>query len=113
MINSKNTYRISRRSLGLFAAGTALGLAMPPTIGRAQPAALRITSIQPTTGPSSPYGWRARDGAQLVTDDINAAGLSIRGSPYLPYLRTADLGNSPQPGTTPLRPAASNPDYSW
>ena len=110
MINSKNTYRISRRSLGLFAAGTALGLAMPPTIGRAQPAALRITSIQPTTGPSSPYGWRARDGAQLVTDDINAAGLSIGGTTYRLDVRTEDMANDPQQAITLLRQAASNPD---
>lgn len=110
MINSKNTYRVSRRGLGLFAAGTALGLAMPPTIGRAQPAALRITSIQPTTGPSSPYGWRARDGAQLVTDDINAAGLSIGGTTYHLDVRTEDMANDPQQAITLLRQAASNPD---
>ena len=110
MINSKNTYRVSRRGLGLFAAGTALGLAMPPTIGRAQPAALRITSIQPTTGPSSPYGWRARDGAQLVTDDINAAGLSIGGTTYRLDVRTEDMANDPQQAITLLRQAASNPD---
>jgi branched-chain amino acid transport system substrate-binding protein len=110
MINSKNSYRVSRRGLGLFAAGTALGLAMPPTIGRAQPAALRITSIQPTTGPSSPYGWRARDGAQLVTDDINAAGLSIGGTTYRLDVRTEDMANDPQQAITLLRQAASNPD---
>jgi branched-chain amino acid transport system substrate-binding protein len=110
MINSKNTYRVSRRGLGVFAAGTALGLAMPPTIGRAQPAALRITSIQPTTGPSSPYGWRARDGAQLVTDDINAAGLSIGGTTYRLDVRTEDMANDPQQAITLLRQAASNPD---
>ena len=110
MINSKNSYRVSRRGLGLFAAGAALGLAMPPTIGRAQPAALRITSIQPTTGPSSPYGWRARDGAQLVTDDINAAGLSIGGTTYRLDVRTEDMANDPQQAITLLRQAASNPD---
>lgn len=110
MINNKNTYRVSRRGLGLFAAGTAIGLAMPPTIGRAQPAALRITSIQPTTGPSSPYGWRARDGAQLVTDDINAAGLSIGGTTYHLDVRTEDMANDPQQAITLLRQAASNPD---
>ena len=110
MINNKNTYRVSRRGLGLFAAGTAIGLAMPPTIGRAQPPALRITSIQPTTGPSSPYGWRARDGAQLVTDDINAAGLSIGGTTYHLDVRTEDMANDPQQAITLLRQAASNPD---
>jgi branched-chain amino acid transport system substrate-binding protein len=110
MTNNTNIYRISRRGLGRFAAGTALGLAMPPTIGRAQPATLRITSIQPTTGPSSPYGWRARDGAQLVADDINAAGLSIGGTTYRIDIRTEDMANDPQQAITLLRQAASNPD---
>src|SRR6202047_5450948 len=110
MTNNKNTSRISRRDLGRLAAGTVLGLAMPPTIGRAQPATLRVTSIQATTGPSSPYGWRVRDGAQLVADDINAAGLSVGGATYRIEVRTEDMVNDPQQAITLLRQAASNPD---
>jgi branched-chain amino acid transport system substrate-binding protein len=110
MINRKIACRISRRGFGRIAAGTALGLAMPPTIGRAQPATLRITSVQAITGPSSPYGWRARDGAQLLADDINAAGLSIGGTTYRLEIRTEDMANDPQQAITLLRQAASNPD---
>jgi branched-chain amino acid transport system substrate-binding protein len=110
MINRKNACRISRRGFGRIAAGTALGLAMPPTIGRAQPTTLRITSVQAITGPSSPYGWRARDGAQLLADDINAAGLSIGGTTYRLEIRTEDMANDPQQAITLLRQAASNPD---
>src|SRR5260370_5082855 len=110
MTNNTNTYRVSRRGLGRFAAGTALGLAMPPTIGRAQPATLRITSVQAITGPSSPYGWRAGDGAKLVGDDINAAGLSVGGTTYRIEVRTEDMANDPQQAITLLRQAASNPD---
>jgi branched-chain amino acid transport system substrate-binding protein len=110
MINNKTTHRISRRGFGRIAAGTALGLAMPPTIGHAQPATLRITSVQAITGPSSPYGWRARDGAQLLADDINAAGLSIGGTTYRLEIRTEDMANDPQQAITLLRQAASNPD---
>jgi branched-chain amino acid transport system substrate-binding protein len=110
MTNDQNSSRISRRNLGRIAAGTVLGLAMPPTIGRAQPAALRVTSIQATTGPSSPYGWRVRDGAQLVADDINAAGLSVGGNTYRIEVRTEDMANDPQQAITLLRQAASNPD---
>ena len=110
MINRKNAHRVSRRGFGRIAAGTALGLAMPPTIGRAQPATLRITSVQAITGPSSPYGWRARDGAQLLADDINAAGLSIGGTTYRLEIRTEDMANDPQQAITLLRQAASNPD---
>jgi branched-chain amino acid transport system substrate-binding protein len=110
MINSKSDYRISRRGLGRFAAGAAVGLAMPPTIGRAQPTTLHITSIQPTTGPSSPYGWRARDGALLVTEDINATGISVGGTTYRLDVRTEDMSNDPQQAITLLRQAASDPD---
>ena len=110
MINRKNAYRISRRGFGRIATGTALGLAMPTTIGRAQPATLRITSVQAITGPSSAYGWRARDGAQLLADDINAAGLSIGGTTYRLEIRTEDMANDPQQAITLLRQAASNPE---
>jgi branched-chain amino acid transport system substrate-binding protein len=110
MTNDKNPYRVSRRDLGSLAAGTVLGLAMPPTIGRAQPATLRVLSIQATTGPSSSYGWRVRDGAQLVADDINAAGLSVGGTTYRIEVRTEDMANDPQQAITLLRQAASNPD---
>src|ERR1700748_3476371 len=92
MTSDKHTSRVSRRDLGRLAAGTVFGLAMPPTIGRAQPATLRVMSIQATTGPSSPYGWRARDGAQLVADDINAAGLSIGGTPFRLDCRNESTG---------------------
>jgi branched-chain amino acid transport system substrate-binding protein len=108
--NNKNISRVSRRDLGRLAAGTVLGLAMPPTIGRAEPATLRVMSIQAITGPSSPYGWRVRDGGQLVADDINAAGLSVGGTSYRIEVRTEDMANDPQQAITLLRQAASNPD---
>jgi branched-chain amino acid transport system substrate-binding protein len=108
--NNKNAHRVSRRGFGRFAAGTVVGLAMPPTIGRAQPATLRIANIQPTTGPSSPYGWRARDGAQLVIEDLNATGISVGGTTYQLDVRTEDMANDPQQAITLLRQAASNPD---
>jgi branched-chain amino acid transport system substrate-binding protein len=79
-------------------------------IGRAQPATLRIANIQPTTGPSSPYGWRARDGAQLIIEDLNAAGISVGGTTYHLDVRTEDMANDPQQAITLLRQAASNPD---
>src|SRR3981081_3935025 len=95
--NNKNTSRVSRRDLGRLADGTVLWLAMPATIGRAQPATLRVMSIQATTGPSSPYGWRVRDGAQLVADDINAAGLSGGGTPSRLEVRPEDTAHDPPP----------------
>lgn len=110
MTNDQTAFRISRRGLGRLAAGTVLGLAMPPTIGRAEPAVLRVSSIQAITGPSSPYGWRVRDGAQLVADDINAAGLTLGGTTYRVQIATEDMANDPQQAITLLRQAASNAD---
>src|SRR5260221_6586802 len=110
MPNDEIASRVSRRNFGRLAAGSVLGLAMPPTIGRAQPATLRVMSIQATTGPSSPYGWRVRHGAQLVSHDINAAGLSVGGTTYRIAVSTDDLADDSQQAITLLRPAASNTD---
>src|SRR5258706_15879994 len=109
MTNDKHTSRVSRRDVGRLAAGAVLGQAMPPTIGRAQPATLRVMSIQATTGPSSPYGWRARDGAQIVADDINAAGLSLGRNTHPLEIPTENIANDPQQAITLLRQAAPNP----
>src|SRR3984893_17926925 len=66
---------ITRRRFAALAAGTAT-LALARSHGaRAQPAAvLKIGHIQPLTGPSAAYGIRARDGAIMAVDEINAAG---------------------------------------
>ena len=99
---------ISRRALGRIAAGTAIGLAAPAVIARAQPAALRLSNIQSITGPSAAYGWRARDGAQLAADQINAAGLSVGGTTYRLEIVVQDMANDPQQAITLLRQAASD-----
>src|SRR5260370_20675142 len=104
MINNKNPSRVSRRDLGRLAAGTVLGLAMPPTIGRAQAATLRVTSIQATTGPSSPYGWRARDRPQLLADDINAPEASRRHAHNRPIGYTHHSTQYIPPATIRSRP---------
>src|SRR5258706_12128827 len=103
MTNDKHTSRVSRRDVGRLAAGAVLGQAMLPTIGRAQPATLRVMSIQATTGPSSPYGWRARDGAQIVADDINAAGPSRRRNTYPLLIPPANMANDSPQAITLLR----------
>ncbi len=100
--------KIGRRALGRLTAGLALGLAAPAIVARAQPATLRISNIQPITGPSAAYGWRARDGAQLAVDDINAKGLQIGGTTYHVELALQDMANDPQQAVTLLRQAASD-----
>ena len=47
----------------------------PISLGRAQAAGvIKIGHIQPLTGPSAAYGIRARDGAIVAVDEVNAAG---------------------------------------
>jgi branched-chain amino acid transport system substrate-binding protein len=99
---------LSRRALGRLAAGTGIGLAAPAIIARAQPAALRLSSIQAITGPSAAYGWRARDGAQLTADQINATGLKVGGTTYRLEIVVQDMANDPQQAITLLRQAASD-----
>jgi branched-chain amino acid transport system substrate-binding protein len=106
--SSHDRLSISRRALGRIAAGTAMGLAAPAIIARAQPAALRLSSIQAITGPSAAYGWRVRDGAQLAADQINAAGLSVGGTTYRLEIVVQDMANDPQQAITLLRQAASD-----
>ncbi len=81
------THPIGRRALGHLAAGTGLGIAAPAVLVRAQPAALRIVSIQALTGPSAAYGQRARDGARLAAEQLNAAGFQVGGATGVVQIR--------------------------
>ncbi len=101
---------IGRRLFGRLAAGAALGLAAPAVLVRAEPAILRLTSIQSITGPSSAYGWRARDGGQYAVDQLNAAGISVGGTTYRLQVTVQDQANDPQQAITLLRQAASQDD---
>ena len=101
---------IGRRLFGRLAAGIALSLAAPAVLVRAQPATLRLTSIQSMTGPSSAYGWRARDGAQYAVNQLYATGISVAGTTYRLQVTVQDLANDPQQAITLLRQAASQAD---
>ena len=66
---------ITRRRFVALAAGTASLAVAPVSRGRAQAAnVIKIGHIQPLTGPSAAYGIRARDGAIIAVEEINAAG---------------------------------------
>lgn len=105
---SQSDHSVSRRALGRLTAGVAVAIAAPAVLARAQPATLRIANIQPITGSSAAYGWRARDGAQLVADEINAKGLQVGGTTYRIELALQDMANDPQQAVTLLRQAASD-----
>ncbi len=101
---------IGRRLFGRLAAGTALGLAAPAVLVRAQPATLRLTSIQSITGPSAAYGWRVRDGAQYAVEQLNATGIKVGDATYRLQVTVQDQANDPQQAITLLRQAASQAD---
>jgi G3E family GTPase/ABC-type branched-subunit amino acid transport system substrate-binding protein len=101
---------IGRRMLGRLAAGGALGLAAPAVLVRAQPATLHVANIQSITGPSSAYGWRARDGAQYAADQVNKTGFQVGGTTYRLQLTVQDQANDPQQAITLIRQAASQAD---
>ena len=102
------THPIGRRTLGRLAAGTGLSLAAPAVLVRAQPAALRIANIQALTGPSAAYGQRARDGALLAAEQLNASGFQVGGTTYRLQIAVQDQANDPQQAITLIRQAASD-----
>jgi branched-chain amino acid transport system substrate-binding protein len=110
MTDGQRSFRIGRRAFSRLATGAAFVAAAPPVIGHAQPPVLHFANIQPITGPSSPYGWRVRDGAQLAADEINASGLQVGDTTYRIELAVQDMANDPQQAVTLARQAASNAD---
>lgn len=69
---------MDRRTFLKVAGVTGLGLTVStfgvPTLLRAQPATIKIGSIQPATGPLAVIGQAQRRGNQLAVDSINAGG---------------------------------------
>jgi branched-chain amino acid transport system substrate-binding protein len=103
--------RMTRRQFSAGAAGAASLLAAPAVL-RAQGASLiRIGHIQPITGPSAAYGIRARDGAQIAVEEINAAGgwTDAKGKKYTFELTVGDMANDPKQAITLFRQYATDP----
>jgi branched-chain amino acid transport system substrate-binding protein len=62
-----------RRVVTLSLAGAGSALFAPALIGRARAATpVKLGQVEPLTGPSAAYGIRARDGARMAIDEINA-----------------------------------------
>jgi branched-chain amino acid transport system substrate-binding protein len=103
---------MTRRRFSATAAG-AVSLFAAPAILRAQTASIiKIGHIQPITGPSAAYGIRARDGAQLAVEEINAAGgwTDAKGKKYIFELTLGDMANDPKQAITLFRQFATNPE---
>lgn len=100
----------SRRCFGALLAGGSAAMTAS-TIVRAQGAAvIKIGHIQPITGPSAAYGIRARDGAQMAIDEINAAGgwTDAQGKKYSFEIALGDMANDPKQAITLFRQYATD-----
>jgi len=103
---------MTRRRFTASAAGAASLIAAPAVL-RAQTASIiRIGHIQPITGPSAAYGIRARDGAQMAVEGINAAGgwTDAKGKQHTFELTVGDMANDPKQAITLFRQFATNPE---
>src|SRR5262247_4567432 len=103
---------MTRRRFTASVAGAASLIAAPEVL-RAQTASIiRIGHIQPITGPSAAYGIRARDGAQMAVQEINAGGgwTDAKGKQHTFELTVGDMANDPKQAITLFRQFATNPE---
>ena len=109
---SSSSGGLTRRRLGgVVAAGL---VSTPAIIGKARAAGvLKISKIEPLTGPSAPYGIRCRDGALLAAADINAkGGLDVKGEKYTIEITTGDMVNDAHQAITLFRQYAADPSFT-
>ena len=103
---------MTRRRFAVLAAGTATLALAPSRFARAESdGVLKIGHIQPLTGPSAAYGIRARDGALMAVDEINAAGgwTDAKGKKYQFEMPLGDMVNDPKQAITLFRQYATDP----
>jgi branched-chain amino acid transport system substrate-binding protein len=87
------TQKLTRRAVTRGLALTASALAMP-AIGRAQAKSVKIAMIAPMSGPWARQGQLLRMGAEILADDVNAAGgIKALGGAKLEIIY-ADAGDS-------------------
>jgi branched-chain amino acid transport system substrate-binding protein len=103
---------MTRRRFTASAVGAASLLAAPAVLRAQSAGIIRIGHIQPITGPSAAYGIRARDGAQMAVEEINAAGgwTDAKGKQHTFELTVGDMANDPKQAITLFRQFATNPE---
>jgi branched-chain amino acid transport system substrate-binding protein len=103
---------MTRRRFTASAVGAASLLAAPAVLRAQSASIIRIGHIQPITGPSAAYGIRARDGAQMAVEEINAAGgwTDAKGKQHAFELTVGDMANDPKQAITLFRQFATNPE---
>jgi branched-chain amino acid transport system substrate-binding protein len=107
-----STNSITRRRFGVLADGTATLAVAAISPARAQATTvIKIGHIQPLTGPSAAYGIRARDGAIIAVDEINAAGgwSDAAGKKYQIEMSVGDMANDAKQAITLFRQYATDP----
>ena len=101
---------LTRRRFVALAAGTTT-LSFAPMLSRAQSGAtIKVGHIQPLTGPSAAYGIRARDGAIVAIEEINAAGgwTDAKGNKFQFEMLIGDMANDPKQAITLFRQYATD-----
>jgi branched-chain amino acid transport system substrate-binding protein len=101
---------MTRRQFVATVAGAAT-LPLAPAIVRGQSAStIKFGHIQPLTGPSAAYGIRARDGALLAVEEVNAAGgwTNAQGQKHQLEMLVGDMANDPKQAITLFRQYAAD-----
>ena len=101
---------MTRRQFVAAVAGTA-ALPMAPAIVHGQSAStIKFGHIQPLTGPSAAYGIRARDGALIAVEEVNAAGgwTDAQGQKHQLDMLIGDMANDPKQAITLFRQYAAD-----
>jgi branched-chain amino acid transport system substrate-binding protein len=101
---------MTRRQFVAAVAGTA-ALPIAPAIVRGQSAStIKFGHVQPLTGPSAAYGIRARDGALIAVEEVNAAGgwTDAKGQKHQLEMVLGDMANDPKQAITLFRQYAAD-----
>jgi len=100
-----------RRALSQ-AVAAASGLVIAPGLIRRARAetVVKLRQTEPLTGPSAAYGIRARDGAAMAVEEINAAGGVTDGKSgkFMLEIAAEDMANDPKQAVTIFRQFASD-----
>ena len=108
--NLKDRHGVSRRHAVGLAAGAAAFAAAPGYLRAQSAGVVKIGQVQPLTGPSAAYGIRARDGAIMAIDEINAAGgwTDAKGKKHTFEMVNGDMANDPKQAITLYRQYAAD-----
>jgi branched-chain amino acid transport system substrate-binding protein len=102
----------TRRRVLSQALAAASGLVIAPGLIRRARAetVVKLRQIEPLTGPSAAYGIRARDGAAMAVEEINAAGGVTDGKSgkFMLEIAAEDMANDPKQAVTIFRQFASD-----